>query len=47
MGIKLVYGRDSILVVLLRTERYDEANWDNEGSDSEKNTGRNSSSAAE
>jgi hypothetical protein len=48
MWIKLVYGRDSIpvVLVLLRTERYDEADWGSEGSDSEKNTGRNNSSAA-
>ncbi|KAF8492197.1 hypothetical protein F5888DRAFT_1637240 [Russula emetica] len=45
MWIKLVYGHNGILVVLLRTERYDEADWGSEGSNSEKNTGRNNSSA--
>lgn len=36
MWIKLVYGRDGILVVLLRTESYDEADWGSKGSDSKK-----------
>jgi hypothetical protein len=32
----LVYGRDGVLVVLLRTQKYDEADCGSEGSDSEK-----------
>ena len=49
MWIKSAYGSDGILVVLPRTGRHGEgreADWGSEGSDSEKNTGRNNSSAA-
>jgi len=36
MWIKLGYGRDGILVVPLRTERYDEADLGSKGSDSKR-----------